>query len=85
MISVSVTLDVRGKKVPANEVKDANVADGLRKIGQQVGAALAKVTCPEHQKSATNVRVHVDASGNADLAYDACCDKMRELVGQALG
>ena len=46
---------------------------------------LESVTCPEHGKGPTNVRMHFDRTGAGDLKYDSCCEKLGQVVGKALG
>lgn len=84
-MQVKVTIDVRGRAVPLDEVRDARIAAPFRELASNVGASLSQVKCPEHGTTATNVRIHVDAKGSADLQYDSCCAKLGKLIQAALG
>ena len=83
-MKVAVTLSVRGKDVPAADVSDKKVSAALEKMGDDIGRKLAKVKCPEHDKPPTNVRLHVSASGDGDLKYDSCCEKLGEAIAEQL-
>jgi hypothetical protein len=85
MLPVSVTLTLGSKTVALEQVTDARISTALRAAGRDVGRRLAPIRCPVHQKTATNVRVHFGARGDADLKYDSCCEKLGEAVGKALG
>jgi hypothetical protein len=85
MVQVAVTLQVRGREVSVDQLQDRSVAETLRKLGSEVGEKMDGITCPEHSRGAKKVRLHVNESGNADIRYDACCDKLRALIGKALG
>ncbi len=85
MIDVAVLLTIQGRDVPVSKLPDKNVAAALEKMGSEVARKLDRVRCKEHGKGPTNVRVVVDASGNADLRYESCCAKLRDVVGKALG
>jgi hypothetical protein len=85
MIPVKITVQVGSRKVPADQVSDMRVARQLESAGREVGGKLSKVSCPEHKRGPTNVRIHFDKNGTADLAYDSCCDKLGPLVSKALG
>jgi hypothetical protein len=85
MLPVSVTVTMGSKTVPLENVTDARISTALRAAGQDVGRRLEPIRCPVHQKNATNVRVHFDTRGNADLKYDSCCEKLGEVIGKALG
>ena len=85
MIHVKVTMSLKGRDVAAEEVKDPTVAAALKKAGTDMGAKLAKITCPEHSKGPTNVRMHFDRTGAGDLKYDSCCEKLGQEIGKALG
>jgi len=84
-MKVDVTVSVRGKEVAASDVPDKNLGAALRKMGDDVGRKLANVKCPEHGKAPTNVRIHVSASGEGDLRYDSCCEKLAGAVRAAMG
>lgn len=85
MLSVHITVTLGSKTLPIEQVTDARISTALRAAGQNVGKRLEKIRCPTHQKTATNVRVHFDARGNADLKYDSCCEQLGETIGKALG
>ena len=84
-MKVAVTLSVRGKDVPAEDVPDKTVGAALKKMGDDIGRKLAKVKCPEHDKPPTNVRLHVSAKGDGDLRYDSCCEKLARAIATAMG
>ncbi len=85
MADVSITVDVLGNKVPLAKMKDARVRSALTKMGENISATLARAKCPEHQSSPTKIRIHVGKSGDADLAYESCCEKLRDIVTKSLG
>lgn len=84
-LDVRVTMQVEGKAVAAADLRDKAVAAALIKMGSDIGSKLATVKCPEHQQGPTEIRVHVGRGGNADLRYESCCAKLRDVVGKALG
>lgn len=84
MLDVKVTILISGKEVPASQVKDKSVAAALSQMGQDIGRKLEKVRCPVHGKGPTEVRVHVGKDGSADLRYESCCTKLRDVVGRSL-
>ena len=69
----------------AFRVADARLASALRSAGQDVARRLQAIHCPVHGKTATNVRVHFDERGGADLQYDSCCEHLGKSIGEALG
>ncbi|HEY8089677.1 MAG TPA: hypothetical protein VIF09_17575 [Polyangiaceae bacterium] len=85
MLSVHITVTLGARTLPIERVTDARISTALRAAGQDIGKRLEKIRCPEHDKVATNVRVHFDAKGNADLKYDSCCAKLGDSIGKALG
>ncbi len=85
MPAVRITVTVGAKSLPIEQVTDRRIATAFRAAGEDVGRRLETILCPEHRKAATNVRVHFDARGAADLQYDSCCAKLGEAVGRALG
>ncbi len=85
MAHVKVTVAVGARTVPIEEVGDLRVRSALQGAARQVAAKLAKVHCPTHNRGPTDVRIHFDRSGAADLKYDSCCAALGEKVGQALG
>ncbi|HEY8040767.1 MAG TPA: hypothetical protein VIF15_13270 [Polyangiaceae bacterium] len=85
MLPVRITVAVGTRVVPVDEVTDARIAHAFRNAGQDVARRLAAIHCPEHKKTATNVRIHFDKTGSADLRYDSCCEKLGKKIGEALG
>jgi hypothetical protein len=85
MPSPRITVTLGSRTVPIEQVTDARIATALRSAGHDVGRRIAAVLCPVHKKAATNVRIHFDAKGNADLQYDSCCEKLGQRIGEALG
>ncbi len=85
MLSVHITVTIGARTMSIEQVTDARISTALRATGKEVGKKLEKIRCPEHQKTATNVRIHFDAKGNADLKYDSCCEKLGEAINKALG
>ena len=85
MLPVRVTVAVEGRRVPIDDLADALLASTLRSAGQDVARQLAVIRCPVHRETASNVRVHFDAHGRADLQYESCCEKLGEHIGAALG
>ena len=84
MLPVAVTVTLRGRTVPLENVKDPRIAKAFRAAGEDIGRKLSTVTCPEHAGTAQNVRLHFDVRGNADLKYDSCCEKLGAAIGDAL-
>jgi hypothetical protein len=85
MIPVRITVSIGSRKVPLDEVADTRVKTAFRSAGADIARKLEPLVCPVHKKAATNVRVHFDARGGADLQYDSCCEKLGERIGAALG
>ena len=85
MPPVRITVTVGSRTLPIDQVTDRRIASAFRAAGEDVGRRLETILCPVHEKAATNVRVHFDARGAADLQYDSCCEKLGEEVGRALG
>ncbi len=84
MLDVKVTVLQNGKEIPLAQARDANLRSALAKVGKEVGAKLTPILCPEHQQTVSRVRIQVGPNG-ADIAYDACCAKLKEAVGAVLG
>lgn len=82
MLPVRVTVAVGRKTVPLDDVRDPRVATALRQAAKNVGAQLASARCPIHDKGPTDIRLHFDASGAADLKYQSCCEKLGEAVSK---
>jgi hypothetical protein len=85
MPSPRITVTLGARTVPIDQVTDVRIATAFRAAGQDVGRKIDRVLCPVHNKAATNVRIHFDARGNADLQYDSCCEKLGQAIGKALG
>ena len=85
MAHVKVTVAVGSKTVPIDEVGDRRVRTALGDAARQVADKLAKVQCPTHKRGPTDIRIHFDKTGAADLKYDSCCAALGDKVGQALG
>jgi hypothetical protein len=85
MPSVRITVTIGARTLPVDQVTDLRIASAFRAAGQDVGRRLDTILCPEHKKAATNVRIHFDARGAADLQYDSCCEKLGQRIGEALG
>ncbi|GMV14676.1 MAG: hypothetical protein AMXMBFR56_29000 [Polyangiaceae bacterium] len=84
-LAVNVLVNVRGKDVPLDQVRDPAIVKAFRQLADDVGKKLASVSCPTHKKGPTQVRLVVDKSGNADLRYESCCLALRDAVGKQLG
>ncbi len=84
MSGVKVTVAVGSKQVAVEDVKDRRIASAFGAAGRDIGDKVAKVVCPSHGKSATNIRVNFDKRGNADLQYDSCCEALGAKIGEAL-
>jgi hypothetical protein len=85
MPSVRITVTVGSRTLPVDQVTDRRIASAFRAAGEDVGRRLETIVCPVHKKAATQIRIHFDARGAADLQYDSCCEKLGEAVGKALG
>lgn len=84
MVPVRVTVAMGRKIVPIDEVKDNRISVALKQAGKDLGLKLAKVSCPTHHRGPTHVRLHIDGSGNGDVKYDSCCEKLAEAIGKVL-
>ncbi len=85
MIPVRITVSIAGRTVLIDQLADARLASALRGAGQDIARRLETIVCPVHGGAATNVRVHFDERGGANLQYDSCCEKLGGKVGEALG
>jgi hypothetical protein len=85
MLPVRVTVMVGGRSVSVEDLADARLAAALRSAGQDIARKLASIQCPVHNSTASDVRVHFDAQGTADLRYESCCPKLGQRIGAALG
>jgi hypothetical protein len=84
MLPVRVTVVVGRKTMALDDVRDARVASALRQAAKDVGTRLATAKCPAHGKGPSDVRLHFDASGAADLKYESCCEKLGEAVSKLM-
>jgi hypothetical protein len=82
-MKVNVTLSVRGKPVAAADLPDKKVSAALAQMGRDLAKKLEGVTCPTHHEPPKNVRLHVSASGDGNLAYDSCCEALGKEVQRA--
>jgi hypothetical protein len=85
MLPVRITVSVGPRVVPVEQLADPRLASALRSAAQDVARRLASIVCPVHDKGPSNVRLHFNRHGEADLKYDSCCAKLGERVGAALG
>jgi hypothetical protein len=85
MLPVRVTVTVGSRTMAVDDLPDARLASALRTAGQDIARRLEGIRCPEHDKTARNVRVHFDQRGGADLQYDSCCEKLGKRIGEKLG
>jgi hypothetical protein len=85
MLPVRITVSVGSRVVPIEQLADARVAAALRSAGHDVARRLQGIFCPVHRETASNVRIHFDQRGSADLQYDSCCAKLGERIGAAFG
>ena len=85
MLSVRVSVAVGSRTVPLEQVTDPRISSALRSAAQDVAKKLGGVRCPVHQRTATDVRIHFDSRGSADLKYDSCCEELGRRIGAALG
>jgi hypothetical protein len=84
MANVSVTVDLRGKRIALDKVSDTRIRSALQQMATDVGQKLEKAKCPEHHQGPSNIRLHMSVSGDADLKYESCCEKLRDVVTKAL-
>jgi hypothetical protein len=82
---VKITVTVDGRAVAVEQLADEGLASALRKAGEDVARKLGGIECPVHHKKASDVRVHFDAAGSADLRYESCCEKLGACIVAALG
>ncbi len=85
MVPVRVTVTLGTRTVSIEEVSDARIAGPMRNAAQDVARRLAAIRCPIHHKTATDVRVHFDQRGAADLRYESCCAKLGDRISRELG
>jgi hypothetical protein len=84
-VDVKVTVSLGSRTVKLDDVNDARIRSALGAAAAQVASKLAEVRCPVHQRGPTDVRIHFDKNGAADLKYDSCCADLGAKVGAALG
>jgi hypothetical protein len=84
-VKVSVTVTTGRRTIPLEEVSDRRISSALEAAAGDIGKKLGRVRCPEHKQGPSNVRVHFDATGAADLRYDSCCDQLGQAVSRVLG
>jgi hypothetical protein len=84
-MSIRITVTIGKKTLPVDQVTDLRIASAFRAAGLDIGRRVEAILCPSHGKPATQVRVHFDARGGADLQYDSCCKDLGEAIGKALG
>jgi len=85
MPDVKVTVALGARTVALEKVTDSRIRTAFEGAAKQVSAKLAKVRCPTHGRGPTEIRIHFDKNGAADLKYDSCCEALGEHVGKALG
>ena len=85
MLQVKVTVSVGSRSVPVEDVTDTRIRTAFQGAARQVGEKLGKIVCATHKRGPTNVRIHFDKTGAADLKYDSCCASLGEMIGTALG
>jgi phosphotransferase system IIA component len=84
-MNVRITVSLRGRTVPIEQVTDRRISDAFLQAGRQVSSKLDRIRCPVHGQTASNVRLHFDASGGADLQYDSCCEQLGKAIGREMG
>jgi hypothetical protein len=84
-MQVKVTVSLGPRTVALESVTDSRIRTALQGAAKQVAAKLGAVKCPTHGRGPTDVRIHFDKNGAADLKYDSCCALLGEQVGKALG
>jgi hypothetical protein len=84
-MSIRITVTIGRKTLPVDQVTDLRIASAFRAAGLDIGRKVEAIKCPEHGRPATQVRVHFDSQGGADLQYDSCCEKLGQAIGKALG
>jgi hypothetical protein len=85
MASPRITVMVGGRRVPVDGLADARLASALRNAGQEVARRLATIECPVHGKTASDVRVHFDTQGGANVQYESCCQRLGNRIATELG
>jgi hypothetical protein len=85
MIDVKVTVSLGARTVALDKVSDSRIRTAFQAAAKEVASKLSSVKCPTHQRGPTDVRIHFDRNGAADLKYDSCCEALGEKIGAALG
>ena len=85
MLKVKVTVAVGARKVAPEDLSDLRAARMLKEAGRDVANKLSPVKCPVHGCGPTNVRVHFDKNGVADLKYESCCQELGKKVAEVVG
>jgi hypothetical protein len=84
-MNVKVTVTMGARTVAVEDVNDARIRTALQGAAKQVAAKLAPLKCPTHGKGPTDVRIHFDKTGAADLKYESCCAQLGDKIVKALG
>jgi hypothetical protein len=84
-MDVKVTVTIGSRTLPIEKVSDPRITAPMMKLARDVASRLESITCPEHGKTATNVRIRFDRKGAADLSYDSCCAALGARIGEQLG
>jgi hypothetical protein len=84
MIGARITVSVGNRTVSIDALRDARLASALESAGRDVARRLEALRCPVHRSVATNVRIHFDERGGADLQYDSCCERLAKRIREAL-
>jgi hypothetical protein len=84
MIAARITVSVGSRTVSIESLRDSRLAAALESAARDVTRRLEALRCPVHRSVATNVRVHFDDRGGADLQYDSCCERLAKLIREAL-
>jgi hypothetical protein len=85
MTAVRITVTLGARTMSIDDVPDRRIATALRGAGQDIARRLEGIRCAEHGKTASNVRVHFDQRGNADLQYESCCEALGKQIRKTLG
>lgn len=84
-MKVTITVSIGGRSVPLAQVSDPRISEAFTQAGRRIANKLECLSCPVHAKAPTNVRLHFDPQGNADLQYDSCCERLGALIRRELG
>jgi hypothetical protein len=83
-VKLSVSVTVGRRVLPLEQVTDRRIASALEAASNELGRKLDRARCPKHKKPPSNVRVHFDATGTADLQYESCCEALRDAIARLL-